>query len=91
MFPGPDGGPQSPRRLSVQWKRAMTRLGLPDVGLHSLRHTHVSMLVHAGIDLTTISKRVGHASPAITLGVYSHLVTRSDAAAAAAIDAALGG
>ena len=91
VFPDPDGGPQSPRRLSVQWKRAMVRLGQPDVGLHSLRHTHVSMLVHAGIDLTTISKRVGHASPAITLGVYSHLVTRSDAAAAAAIDAALGG
>jgi integrase len=68
----------------------MARLGLADVGLHALRHTHVSMLVHAGIDLTTISKRVGHASPAITLGVYSHLVTRSDAAAAA-IDAALGG
>jgi hypothetical protein len=38
-----------------------------DCTLHGLRHTHVSQLIAAGLDVLTISRRIGHASPAITL------------------------
>jgi integrase len=37
------------------------------------------------------SKRLGHASPAITLKVYAHLFRKDDGKAAAAINAALAG
>jgi integrase len=37
----------------------------------------------------TISKRLGHASPNVTLAVYAHLFQRSDDKAAQAINAAL--
>jgi integrase len=37
----------------------------------------------------SISKRLGHAKPDITLRVYSHLFKESDAKAAAAINTAL--
>jgi integrase len=46
-------------------------------------------LIAAGIDVVTVSKRLGHASPALTLNTYSHLFRNKDDQAAAVIDAAL--
>jgi integrase len=45
------------------------------------------MLIAAGVDIATIAKRLGHASPATTLGVYAHCFKRDDRAAADAINA----
>ena len=56
---------------------------------HSLRHTHASQLIDAGVDIVTISKRLGHAKPDITLRVYEHLIRKDDSKAAAAINAAM--
>jgi integrase len=90
VFPADAGGYQSPRAFSTRWAYTVRRLGLPKVTWHALRHTHASMLIAAGVDIVTISKRLGHAKPDITLRVYSHLFNRTDEAAAAAINAALG-
>jgi hypothetical protein len=38
------------------------------------------------VPITTVTTRLGHSNPAITLKVYAHLFERDDAAAAAAID-----
>ena len=57
------------------------------VTLHALRHTHVSSLIAAGVDILTISRRLGHASPTITLGVYGHLFSNTDDRAAQVIEA----
>jgi integrase len=35
--------------------------GLAEVTFHALRHTHASQLIVAGVDIVTISKRLGHA------------------------------
>jgi integrase len=40
------------------------------------------------MDVLTISRRLGHSSPTITLGVYGHLVSGSDDRAAAIMDQA---
>ncbi|MGA7609049.1 MAG: tyrosine-type recombinase/integrase, partial [Xanthobacteraceae bacterium] len=66
---------------------AMAEAGLKGVTLHSLRHTHVSSLIAAGVDILTISRRLGHASPTITLGVYGHLVSNTDDRAAQVMEA----
>jgi integrase len=50
---------------------------------HTLRHTHASTLIAAGIDVLTISRRLGHGSPSVTLGVYGHLFKTDDRAAEA--------
>ena len=55
---------------------------------HSLRHAHASTLIAAGLDVLTISRRLGHGSPAITLGVYGHLFKNSDDRAAEIVEAA---
>lgn len=39
---------------------------------HGLRHSHGSMLLYEGVELMSISKRLGHASLAITMRVYLH-------------------
>ena len=89
VFPAIDGSHQNPRAWSRRWVRTVARLGLPAVHWHALRHTHASMLIAAGIDVVTVSRRLGHAKPDVTLRVYSHLFAKDDAAAAAAINAAL--
>ena len=62
---------------------------LPLVKFHAFRHTHVSTLIAAGVDLLAISRRIGHASAGFTLNTYGHLVEGSDAAAARAIEGML--
>ncbi|WP_428947598.1 tyrosine-type recombinase/integrase [Staphylococcus pseudintermedius] len=42
--------------------------------LHALRHTHCSYLLHEGVSIYYISKRLGHSNIKTTLDVYSHLL-----------------
>jgi hypothetical protein len=49
------------------------------------------MLIAAGLPITTVAARLGHANPGVTLSVYSRLFAADDTAASAAIDAALRG
>lgn len=41
---------------------------------HSLRHTHVAMLLFKGIDLYAISKRLGHSNMTITAKTYAYML-----------------
>jgi integrase len=92
VFPAPlKGGYQSPRAFSKQWADVAESLGMPEVTFQALRHTHASQLIDAGVDIVTISKRLGHASPNITLKVYAHLFRKDDSKASDAINAALAG
>ena len=90
IFPALDGGPSRRTALSIHWGETAAALGHPDITFHSLRHCHASQLISAKVDVVTVSKRLGHADPSITLRVYSHLFENSDAAAADAINEALG-
>jgi integrase len=77
---------RSPSRLSQDFAAVMDVLKI-DCTLHGLRHTHVSQLIAAGLDILTISRRIGHASPAITLNVYSHMFSNTDTRAAEIMEA----
>jgi len=79
----------NPSSITKSWRLAVKSRGLPQITFHSLRHSHASALIAAGIDVVTVSRRLGHASPALTLSTYSHLFTNTDDQAAAVIDAAL--
>jgi integrase len=85
-----EGRLRDPDRLTQDWQRFTSARNLPKVTLHSLRHAHASALIAAGTDVVTVSRRLGHGSPTITLGVYSHLFDKGDKAAAQAIDAIFG-
>jgi integrase len=88
LFSDLDGAPLMPNSVSGRWAEFAERIGMPEITFHSLRHTHASQLIDAGVDIVTISKRLGHAKPDITLRVYAHLFLNDDGKAAAAINAA---
>jgi integrase len=79
-------------KLSRDWGNVVRDRKLPRVTFHALRHSHASALIAAGVDIVTVSRRLGHGSPAITLRVYAHAFAEADrdAAATRAIEAAMG-
>jgi integrase len=96
VFPKPSSAefqPWPPDQLSRDWARVVAgkRRDLPRVSFHALRHTHASTLIAAGLDVVSVSRRLGHGRPSVTLDVYGHLVVRREDIAIAALDAAFGG
>jgi integrase len=89
LFSEPDGTPMRPNQLSWLWRSACKSRKCRRVSFHALRHTHVSALIAAGLDVVAVSRRIGHANPTVTLNTYGHLFKRDDSAAVAAIEAAL--
>jgi integrase len=82
----PDGRLLWPGKVSGAFPPLLAQAGLPRVGLHSLRHLHASSLLADGVPITTVSARMGHASPAISLALYGHAIPGEDSVAAAAVE-----
>lgn len=76
--------------VQVAMRRECDRLGLPRVTPHGIRHLHASLLLAGGVAITDVSRRLGHATPGITLSVYSHSIPGRDDGAVQALDNMLG-
>jgi integrase len=87
LFSDVEGTLPTPNSVSAAWSDFARSIDLAEVTFHGLRHTHASQLISEGVDIVTISKRLGHAKPDITLRVYSHMFKKDDGKAAAAINA----
>lgn len=60
-------------------KRYAKLAGVPPIEAKGLRHSHVSYLINEfNADVLTVSRRLGHSGPEITLKHYSHLWNRND-------------
>jgi integrase len=83
VFAREDGTPILPRSFSRAFAAHVKAAELPTIRLHDLRHMHATLALEAGIHPKVVSERLGHASVAITLDVYSHAVParQEDAAA----------
>ena len=90
LFSHLNGEPIRTTVVSKRWMRCARAIGMPEITFHALRHTHASALIDAGVDIVTISKRLGHKKPDVTLRVYSHLFRNDDSKAAEAINAMTG-
>lgn len=55
-----------------QLKKAITAAGAPEISLHGLRHSHVSMLIELGFTPQLIADRIGD-TVEMVLRVYGHL------------------
>jgi integrase len=87
IFANPDGSPLMPNSISSTVSRLCRRMGLPKgASLHVLRHTHASLLLADGVDLATVSARLGHSSVRTTADIYSHAIRGKDHAAAQSWD-----
>jgi integrase len=67
------GEPCDPRNALRALKVAATRAGLPDAGLHRLRHSTASVMLTQGVPLKVMSEILCHSSIAITGDVYGHV------------------
>ena len=81
VFPSPrdPGRPRGPE-LPL-WYRVRREVGIEDVRLHDLRHTHASHAVMNGVPVPVVSRQLGHSNPRMTLR-YAHLGDRDIEAAA---------
>ncbi|WP_303842185.1 tyrosine-type recombinase/integrase [Selenomonas ruminantium] len=55
------------------WKALCRASGVPkEFTFHGLRHTHITHLLAAGVDVKTVAARVGHTNPGYLLRTYAH-------------------
>ncbi len=83
------GLPMNPDRLASSFRYALKKAGLPDAGLHVLRHTFATLGLSNGANPLIISQALGHQSPAFTLKQYGHSLPSMQAEAASAMDGVL--
>jgi len=69
------GGLRPVRDTSVQNKcnKYADMAGVKRIRIHDFRHSHASLLVHAGINIQEVARRLGHSKVSTTLNTYSHL------------------
>ncbi len=77
--------------MTLTFGRVRKDLALQHVRLHDLRHFVVTELLSAGVDLRTISERVGHKRATTTLGKYAQFLPARDQDAAIIIASKLSG
>ena len=87
VFSDPLGRPIPPYRLSQRFAAWVRRSGLAPMRFHDMRHTHASLLLARGVHPKVVSERLGHASIAITLDTYSHVLPTLQDEAARDLDA----
>ena len=86
LFTALDGTPLQPNLPGKRLHKILERAGLPQVTLHSLRHTNASLLITGGVDVRTVAARLGHSQTSTTLNIYAETIKNAEAAAAQVLD-----
>lgn len=60
-------------QLGSNLKRAATADGVKIITVHSLRHSHASLLIDINVNIKAVQQRLGHKDIDTTLNTYSHL------------------
>lgn len=64
--------PTEPRTYRNYYNRLMTKLGIPKLKYHGLRHSFATRCIEAGCDYKTVSVLLGHSNISTTLNLYVH-------------------
>lgn len=77
VFCRTNGYPYIQKTIITRMARLLERTSINKSATpHIFRHTHISMMTEAGIDLNTIMERVGHDDMQTTLKVYTHVTNK---------------
>ncbi len=82
IFTAWNGKPIHPDTLSGWFRSFVKKHDMPDVSIHSLRHTNATLLIANGVNLTTVANRLGHANTNTTTKIYAHAIKTADEMAA---------
>jgi integrase len=86
LFTAWNGAPMNPDTLT-QWFEGFIKRHpeLPPIHLHNLRHTNASLMIAAGTNVKTVSKRLGHTTTTTTETIYQVAFQSADEKAADAV------
>jgi integrase len=91
IFASESGEPLDRRYITTHhFKPLLKRAELPHIRFHDLRHTCATLLLTKNVNPKVVSEMLGHASIAITLDTYSHVLPNMQESAAAAMEEVLG-
>ena len=91
VFCGGAGQPEWQSNVRRRFKKACDRAGIgSDWHPHEQRHTFVSVLSDAGVDIEAIADAAGHVNSNVTRTVYRHQIADKITGAAAAMDSIFG-
>lgn len=74
LFCKADGSEIYPNTTTNRFKLLAKRIGLKEVSLHDLRHTHATLMLQAGVHPKVVQERLGHSTITTTLDTYSHVI-----------------
>ena len=79
LFAAPAGGPlrETNWQRSVSWREAKATIGRPELRVHDLRHTAASVWLASGADPKVVQRVLGHATAAMTMDLYGHMIDRN--------------
>jgi integrase len=90
IFASEAGEPLDRRYITThRFKPLLKRAGLPQIRFHDLRHTCATLLLSKNVNPKVVSEMLGHATIAITLDTYSHVLPTMQESAAKAMEDAL--
>jgi len=78
IFVQQNGEPMFPQRPSTWFSNWIKRTGLPKITFHELRHAHASILIAKGVDIASVSRRLGHNNIQTTISTYTHTFKEAD-------------
>lgn len=86
LFTTWDGKDMFPDTISNWFPKFLARNSLPHIPFHALRHTSATLLIAEGVNLKSVSRRLGHSSVSTTGDIYAHALRSVDQEAAAKLD-----
>ena len=60
--------------INYYLKNLCLKAEIPIISIHSLRHTHASLLLFSGVSIASVAQRLGHSSISTTQETYIHII-----------------
>jgi integrase len=89
VFPGRNGGYLSLGEYRWAFDKGCKAVGIEGLVPHGLRHTTASLAISAGANVKVVQRLLGHATAAMTLDLYGHLLSDDLSGVAAALSKAI--
>lgn len=86
VFVTQNGTPMHPDTLTSWFGSFIKTTDLPQIHIHSLRHTNATLQIANGVAVTTVAGTLGHSTANTTTKVYAHAIQSAAAASAEMMD-----
>ena len=86
VFVTQNGTSMHPDTLTSWFGGFIKTTDLPQIHIHSLRHTNATLQIANGVSVTTVAGNLGHSNANTTTKVYAHAIQSAAAASAEMMD-----